>query len=60
MLAKKDIMRWLFVVLSCEAVVFPLTRKCYRVNQMQNVYNKIRPHSQSVSDSVTHPRSLMT
>ena len=37
-----------------------MTRKRYRVNQMQNVYSKIGPHNQSLPDSVTHPRSLMT
>ena len=41
-------MRWLFVVLNCEAVTLPLKqiideRKRYRVNQMQNVYKKMRP-----------------
>ena len=37
-----------------------MTRKRYRVNNKQNVLAKLDPHNQSLPDSVTHPRSLMT
>ena len=60
-------MRWLFVVRNCEAVTLPLKQIIndekalqIKVNLMQNVYSKIRPYNQSIPDSVTHPRSLMT
>ena len=58
-------MRWLFVVRNCEAVNLPLKQiindeKALQSKSEQNVYSKIRPHNQSLPDSVTHPRSLMT
>ena len=59
-------MRWLFVVFNCEAVTLPSRQITNDEKVLQSKIigkmctAKLDPHNQSIPDSVTHPRSLVT